>query len=272
MDFFLLSFVVFFFCLFVFFVILCLVFCWFWGTGLTVSFALFIVICLFFFFKFIFILFIFFFIFIFFYFHGFSGFIFCKFDCSWHFFTSSDRVPLGGVGCTGAPFRGLVSRVSKLYKWWFGRASGLVDMELMKWYRGNGWRWVGKTIPGRGAVSGCSSPLAGHGWTIWEMVSIALFFFSYLLKIHGDWWLRDLFCLLQGAVKAPRLGSEFHSAFWNIIPVTTPIELRRLLMLPRRKERGETSPKILLNCWVGVVKIPLCSDGLENGVKCSKIE
>ena len=34
---------------FVFFVILCLVFCWFWGTGLTVSFALlFIVICLFF--------------------------------------------------------------------------------------------------------------------------------------------------------------------------------------------------------------------------------
>ena len=97
-------------------------------------------------------------------------------------------------------------------------------------------------------------------------------FFSYLLKIHGDWWLRDLFCLLQGAVKAPRLGGEFHSAFWNIISVTTPIELRKLLMLPRRKERGETSPKILLNCWVGVVKIPLCSDGLENGVKCSKIE
>ena len=30
-------------------------------------------------------------------------------------------------------------------------------------------------------------PLAGHGWTIWEMVSIALFFF-YLLKIHGDCW------------------------------------------------------------------------------------
>ena len=43
-------------------------------------------------------------------------------------------------------------------------------------------------------------------------------------------------------------------------------------MLPRRKESGETSPKILLNCWVGVVKIPLCSDGLENGAKCSKVE
>ena len=39
-----------------------------------------------------------------------------------------------------------------------------------------------------------------------------------------------------------------------------------------RKGGGETSPKILLNCWVGVVKIPLCSDGLENGVKCSRNE
>ena len=80
--------------------------------------------------------------------------------------------------------------------------------------------------------------------------------------------LRDLFRLLQGTVKTPRLGGEFHSAFRNIIPVTTPIKLQRLLMLPRRKERGETSPKILLNCWVGVVKNPLCSDGLENGAKC----
>ena len=31
------------------------------------------------------------------------------------------------------------------------------------------------------------SPLAGHGWTIWEMVSIALFVF-FLLKIQGDCW------------------------------------------------------------------------------------
>ena len=220
----------------------------------------------------------------FFYLHGFSGFIFCKFNCSWHFFTSSDRVPPGGVGCTGAPFRWLVSRGSKLYKWWFGKASGLIDIELMNMVPRKqltmGWEddtWA------RGSVR-LLLPLAGHGWTIWEMVSIALFFFLIFRKsMEIDGWLkvsyselsvtlRDLFCLLQGAVKAPRLGGEFHSAFWNIIPVTTPIELRRLLMLPRRKERGETSPKILLNCWVGVVKIPLCSDGLENGVKCSKIE
>ena len=204
----------------------------------------------------------------------FLGFIFRKFNCSWHFFTSSDRAPLGG--CTGAPFRGLVSRGSKLYKWWFGRASGLVDMELMKWYRGNGWRWVGKTMPGRGAVSGCSSPLAGHGWTIWEMVSIALFLLFFFPLIFWksmviDGW-ETCFVCCRGQWRPPCWEGEFHSAFWNIIPVTTPIELRRLLMLPRRKERGETSPKILLNCWVGVVKIPLCSDGLENVVKCSKIE
>ena len=39
------------------------------------------------------------------------------------------------------------------------------------------------------------------------------------------------------------LGGEFHSGFRNIIPVTTPIELQRLLMLPRRKERGGDKSK-----------------------------
>ena len=173
---------------------------------------------------------------------------------------------------SGAPFCGLVSRGSKLYKWWFGKASGLIDIELMNMVPRKrltmGWEddtW---------AQSGVRLLLApGWSWLDGLGDGVNCFvFFSYLLKIHGDWWLRDLFCLLQGAVKAPRLGGEFHSAFWNIIPVTTPIELRRLLMLPRHKERGETSPKILLICWVGVVKIPLCSDGLEKGVKCSKIE
>ena len=78
---------------------------------------------------------------------------------------------------------------------------------------------------------------------------------------------RELFCSLQRVVKTLRLGGEFHNAFRNIIPVTTQIELWRLLMLPHRKERGDTSPKILLNCCVGVVKIPLCSDWLEGGAK-----
>ncbi len=48
-----------------------------------------------------------------FYLHGFSGFIFRKFNCSWHFFTSSDRVPLGGLVARGPHFadwyRGVVS-------------------------------------------------------------------------------------------------------------------------------------------------------------------
>ena len=39
---------------------------------------------------------------------------FCKFNYSWHFFTSSGHVPLG-VGCTAPPFRGRVSKGSKLY-------------------------------------------------------------------------------------------------------------------------------------------------------------
>ena len=261
-------------CLF-FFVIPCLVFCWFWGTGLTVSFALlFIVICLFFF------LIYFIYLFFFFTFMDFLGLFFVSLTALG---TSSLRLivfPLGG--CTWAPFRGLVSRGSKLYKWWFGKASGLIDIELMNMVPRKrltmGWEddtWT------RGGVRLLLPP--GWSWLDDLGDGVNCLFFSYLLKIHGDWWLaisyselsvtlRDLFCLLQGAVKAPRLGGEFHSAFWNIIPVTTPIKLRRLLMLPRRKERGETSPKILLNCWVGVVKIPLCSDGLENGVKCSKIE
>ena len=51
-----------------------------------------------------------------FYLHGFSGFIFRKFNCSWHFFTSSDRVPLGGLGAREPRFadwyRGVVSYTS----------------------------------------------------------------------------------------------------------------------------------------------------------------
>ncbi len=48
----------------------------------------------------------------FFYLHEFSG-GGCNFNCSWHYFTSSGHVPLG-VGCTAPPFRGRVSKGSKL--------------------------------------------------------------------------------------------------------------------------------------------------------------
>ena len=122
-----------FFCLFFCYTLPC--FCWFWGDW-AYRVICFVIYC------YLFILFYFFFNLIYFYFlfylHGFSGFIFRKFNCSWHFFTSSDRVPLGGVECTEAPFRGLVSRVVSYTSDDLGGASGLVDMELMKWYRGNG--------------------------------------------------------------------------------------------------------------------------------------
>ena len=108
MDFFLLSFVFF---LFVFVLFFCYTLpCFLLVLGdWAYRVICFVVYCYLFIFYFIYL-------FFFFYLHGFSGFIFCKFNCSWHFFTSSDRVPPGGVGCTGAPFCGLVSRGSKLYK------------------------------------------------------------------------------------------------------------------------------------------------------------
>ena len=89
-----------------------------------------------------------------------------------------------------------------------------------------------------------------------------IFFFVHIVVCDG--WLKVSYGELsvtlrelQGVVKTPRLGGEFHNAFRNIILVTTSIKLQRLLMLPCRKERGDISPKILLNCWVGVVKIPV---------------
>ena len=90
----------FFFCLFflfVFFVILCLVFLLVLGDW-AYRVICFVVYCyLFIFFLNLFLFYFLFFFFFFFYLHGFSGFIFCKFNCSWHFFTSSDCVPPGGV-------------------------------------------------------------------------------------------------------------------------------------------------------------------------------
>ena len=35
----------------------------------------------------------------------FLGLFFCKFNCSWHFFTSSDRVSPGGLVARGPRFR-----------------------------------------------------------------------------------------------------------------------------------------------------------------------
>ena len=120
-----------------------------------------------------------------FYLHGFSGFIFCKFNCSWHFFTSSDRVSPGGLVALGPHFgdwyRGVVSYTNDDWESEWADYDELIDMvprkQLTMGWEDDAWR---------GAVSGCSSPLAGHGWTIWEMVSIALFFF---LSFENPWGL-----------------------------------------------------------------------------------
>ena len=70
--------------------------------------------------------------FFFFYLHGFSGGVVSLIALG----TSSLRLvmPPRGVGCTAPPFRGQVSKGSKLYNWWFGKASGLIDTNWWIWY------------------------------------------------------------------------------------------------------------------------------------------
>ena len=115
-DFFfaILCFFVFFVCFF-FLLYFALFFVGFGGLGLPCHLLCCLLLFVYSFFIFIFILFFFIFIFIFFYLHGFSGFIFRKFNCSWHFFTSSDRVP-PGLGAREPRFadwyRGVVSYTS----------------------------------------------------------------------------------------------------------------------------------------------------------------
>ena len=207
-----------------------------------------------------------------FYLHGFSGFIFCKFNCSWHFFTSSDRVPLGGLGAREPRFadwyRGVVSytsddlggRVAWLtWNWWNGTEETVDD--------GLGGRYLGA---GR-------SPVAPPPWLVMAGRSgrwcQLLCFFSLIFwkSMVIDGW-ETCFVCCRGQWRPP--GWEVNS---TVLSGT-------LFLLRHRsncgdywcshvvRKGGETSPKILLNCWVGVVKIPLCSDGLKNGVKCSKIE
>ena len=170
-------------CLFVFFVILCLVFCWFWGTGLTVSFALlFIVICLFFFLN-LFLFYFFLFLFLFFYLHGFSGFIFCKFNCSWHFFTSSDRVsPEGGA------------REPRFADWYRGVVSYTNDDfgKWVAWLTWNWWNGTEETVDdglGRRYLGAGRCPVAPPPWLVmagrsgrWcQLLCFFLFFFFLLI-------------------------------------------------------------------------------------------
>ena len=57
------------------------------------------------------LLFVFIYLFIFFTFMDFLGVFLCKFNCSWHFFTLSDRVPPGGLVAQGPRFEDRYRRV-----------------------------------------------------------------------------------------------------------------------------------------------------------------
>ena len=196
-----------FFCLFFFFVILCLVFCWFWGTGLTVSFALlFIVICLFYFIFFNLIYFYFLFLF---YLHGFSGFIFCKFNCSWHFFTSSDRVPLGGA------------RGPRFADWYRGVVSYTSD-DLggrVAWLTWNWWNGTEETVDdglGRRYLGAGRCPVAPPPWLVMAGRSgrwcQLLFFF---LSFENPWWLmaERLVLFVAGGSEGPQVGKWIPQCF-----------------------------------------------------------
>ena len=189
--------------------------------------------------------------------------------------TSSLRLivfPLGGWlhggPVSGDWYRGVVSYTNDDWESEWADYDELIDMvprkQLTMGWEDDAWARGGVRLP---------LPLAGHGWTIWEMVSIALFFFLIFWKSMGIAgkvleWIKKRFLaqLLLG---------------WR---VNFTVLSETLFLLRHRsncgdywcshvvRKGGETSPKILLNCWVGVVKNPLCSDGLENGAKCSKIE
>ena len=202
-------------CLFVFFVILALFFCWFWGTGLTVSFALlFIVICLFFFFFLIYFYFIYFFLFLFFfYLHGFSGFIFCKFDCSWHFFTSSDRVsPVGGS-----------AREPRFADWYRGVVSYTNDDfgKWVAWLTWNWWNGTEETVDdglGRRYLGAGRCPVAPPHWLVMAGRSgrwCQLLCFFLFLSFENPWWLmaERLVLFVAGGSEGPQVGKWIPQCF-----------------------------------------------------------
>ena len=206
----------------------------------------------------------------------FLGLFFCKFNCSWHFLTSSDCVsPVGG----GA-------REPRFADWYRGVVSYTND-DFGKWVAWLTWNWwngteetvddgLGRRYLGAGRCPVAPPPwlvMAGRAGRRCQLLCFFCFFFSLIFwkSMVIDGW-ETCFVCCRGQWRPP---------CWE---VNSTVLSGTLFLLRHRsncgdywcsrvvRKGGETSPKILLNCWVGVVKIPLCSDGLENGVKCSKIE
>ena len=137
-----------------------------------------------------------------------------------------------GVDCTAPPFRGQVSKGSKLCNWWFGKARGLINEIWVPWR--NGWRWVGMTMPGRGAVSGCFP--SGWSWQadLWDGVNCFVFFLSFEnpWRLLAGCWSGGKFLaqLLQGWNYGPR-GHICCEPSMRVSPDATHKQLLRLMML-----------------------------------------
>ena len=121
----------------------------------------------------------------FFYLHGFSGVFFCKINCSWHFFTSSGPVPLG-VGCIAPPFRGRVTKGSKLCIDDLGkrvvRLTRFNEHGLLK--RRLTTELGGRCLDGDGVRL---IPTPGWSW-LGDVGDGVNCFYFLSLKIHGDCW------------------------------------------------------------------------------------
>ena len=124
------------------------------------------------------LLFVFFFLFIhlFFYLHGFSGFIFCKCNCSWNFFTSSDRVPPGG----------LVARGPRFGDWYRGVVSNTNDdlgkrVGWLRWIDGYGTKETVDDGLGERCLGAGRCPVAPPPWLddLGDGVNCFVFFLSF---------------------------------------------------------------------------------------------
>ena len=144
-----------------------------------------------------------------FYLHGFSGFIFRKFNCSWHFFTSSDRVPLGGG----------VARGPRFADWYRGVVSYTNDYlgGRVAWLTWNWWNDTEETVDdglGRRYLGAGRCPVAPPPWLVMAGRSgrwcqlLCFFFLIFWKSIVIDGW-ETCFVCCRGQWKPP--GWEVNS-------------------------------------------------------------
>ena len=148
-----------------------------------------------------------------FYLHGFSGFIFRKFNCSWHFFTSSDRVPLGWLG----------AREPRFADWYRGVVSYTSD-DLggrVAWLTWNWWNGTEETVDdglGRRYLGAGRCPVAPPPWLVMAGRSgrwCQLLFFFFFLSFENPRWLmaERLVLFVAGGSEGPQVGKWIPQCF-----------------------------------------------------------